>query len=203
MTPPRQARADTREDRDGQAPAPVEEQQRRPARRRGPARGPPTRVRRAPRVADQRRHGRGDQLGEERRTGFADDQRRRAHRRTARGRRGGPAMPGSSGVGSALGPGVADVPGQEDEAACDADDAATTMSTTRQRQVLRRVRTCDVRASRMVDVDVLIVNSSLRWHDPDQVRRSKRGSLPLSPAHRTPVLTRSIIPPCGRGNLGE
>ena len=34
--------------------------------------------------------------------------------------------------------------------------------------------------------------SSLRWHDPDQVRRSKRGSLPLSPAHRTPVCSRRV-----------
>ena len=36
--------------------------------------------------------------------------------------------------------------------------------------------------------------SSLRWHDPDQVRRSKRGSLPLSPAHRTPVVVPMSIP---------
>ena len=28
---------------------------------------------------------------------------------------------------------------------------------------------------------------SLRWHDPDQVRRSKVDDLPLSPAYRTPV----------------
>jgi hypothetical protein len=34
--------------------------------------------------------------------------------------------------------------------------------------------------------------ASLRWHDPDQVRRSKRKKLPLSPVHRTPVFTASL-----------
>jgi hypothetical protein len=34
--------------------------------------------------------------------------------------------------------------------------------------------------------------ASLRWHDPDQVRRSKIDNLPLSPAHRTPVFKTSV-----------
>ena len=35
---------------------------------------------------------------------------------------------------------------------------------------------------------------SLRWHDPDQVRRSKVENLPLSPAHRTPVFEIEYTP---------
>src|SRR5215204_2848012 len=35
---------------------------------------------------------------------------------------------------------------------------------------------------------------SLRWHDPDQVRRSKVENLPLSPAHRTPVFADEYTP---------
>jgi hypothetical protein len=38
------------------------------------------------------------------------------------------------------------------------------------------------------------VMPSLRWHDPDQVRRSKVENLPLSPAHRTPVFDTEYTP---------
>src|SRR5918995_48031 len=69
---------------------------------------------------------------------------------------------------------------------------ATTMSTTRQRYGFAGgdAGAC---VDDDADVDACNVFSSLRRHDPDQVRRSKRGSLPLSPAHRTPVVVGTSI----------
>src|SRR5690606_2238687 len=73
---------------------------------------------------------------------------------------------------------------------------ATTMSTTRQRSVRRGVDevvvvlvTCRALSLEEMARDVEI-RSSLRWHDPDQVRRSKlrsASSQPGSPDSRVPI----------------
>src|SRR5690606_11979224 len=84
-------------------------------------------------------------------------------------------------------PGVADrVPAPEDEAERDPEDGGDDDVDDAPAPDARLAERCGRGRTHM--------NSSLRWHDPDQVRRSKRFSLPLSPARRTPVVVLMIIP---------
>ena len=128
-------------------------------------------------------------------------------------------MPGSAALSGELTVSQASPHAQKMTPAATPKTLATTMSTTRHwpiraRGVARDVvaESCcvvdDACTDRALSVDnrarVMRYFASLRWHYPDQVRRSKLEKLPLSPAHRTPVFL-PIIAPLGlaRPRRGE
>ena len=135
-----------------------------------------------------------DELGVDRRTRLADDQPGEHAREQPSAVHAGPAGPGSSVWSSVPGHLVGDVPDEEDRRRWPRRSHSPRRC--RRRASGRKICLVKDRAFRLKRHGFGRKQHSLRWHDPDQVRRGHGRSLeqlPLSPAHRTPVLAESYV----------